>query len=146
MQAKLIDSEASLISALESCDRQHISDRPTSKLECFFASLRQRYICSCWRIVVAEPYRMVHRIRAILHTPNLKFGVAIPLAPKVDSDSFALNHNFALGCSEHIQQQQALYLWLGPIEAMLLGQAFRMGAEWQSRNPNSSACSEVRQS
>ena len=98
------------------------------------------------RIVAGELYRLGLRIRAFQDKPNPKFAVRLPKDARLATDSFLLNRNFALACSEHIQRQQSQYHWLGPLEAEQLAQAFLAGSQWGFRNPSIAACSEVHHS
>lgn len=113
--------------------RSGIAIRPRPKLFHILLVLRLKYRDSILRIAASEIYRSCLRIRAILNRPSQKRHPSIPLAPMVDSDSFELNRNFALACSDHIRQQQFLYPWIGLLDIEMLGLAFRAGAEWHIR-------------
>jgi hypothetical protein len=70
----------------------------------------------------------------------------MPMAPMGDLDSFLTDRNFALACTEYIQQQSVLFPWLGVLDQETLGLAFQAGVEWYARNQNRPACNAVRRS
>src|SRR5947209_6899782 len=123
--------------------RSGTSTRPSPKHSRILSSVRAKWRGSIWRIVASELCMFPLRIRAILDRPNLTSHAPIPLAPKVDSDSFALNHSFALACSDHIRRQQALCRWSGPLDIEMLGIAFQAGAEWRSHTQSNAEGNEV---
>jgi len=144
---RIIKNRADLISALESGVQSGRLARSNPKICKISSVLRETWIRSRVRIVVSELCRMPLRIRASLSISTLSRGVAIPLAPTVDSDSFLLNRNFALSCSVHIQQQLAQNRWCGALEAQMMALAFQAGAKLCNCDSQSKpTCSEAFQS
>jgi hypothetical protein len=141
-----IASTADLVAAIESRAQRGRKGRYRSKILRPLLALRGRWNGSLARIVAGECRRFFPRIAAIQRTPNLKLGVAIPMDPTADSDSYSSDRSFSLACSDYIQQQWAQHPWVGPLDAQMLGLAFGMGAEWCFRNRSNAACNAGRRS
>lgn len=127
------NSETSLIAALELYAHRDRSSRPMPKIWRPLFALRERWNHSLWRIVVGEICRLISRIGAVLRTPNLRVGVALPPDPTANRNLFLQSQGFLRACSDHIQQQQSQAQWCGPLEAQMLGRAFAKGVEWHYR-------------
>jgi len=119
------------------------SVRPNSNYRRMLFSLQGRWRHSTLRIVAGESYKFCLRIRAILRKPTLRYQVAIPLAPMVDSDSFVQNQYFARACSDHILKQSALCPWMSFLDLERLGLAFQAGSQWAFRKQDNSVADEV---
>lgn len=109
-----------------------LGHRPKSKLQFLCDALRFRWGVSLARIILWElgicPWL---RIRAILQTPEVRFGPTIPLtlSGRNLKTLYPVN-NFLLACSEGIRQLHAEFPWAGNLEATMAARAFQRGVEW----------------
>src|SRR5208282_339831 len=126
--------------------RRDMSGHPISIPSARPVALLRKGPESIWRIVGREIYRWPLRILASRRRSTLSRGIAIPLAPGVDSDSFSLNYDFARACSEHIQKQSARHPWMAELDLEMLGIAFQEGSQWALRSQDNRRYSEVHHS
>jgi hypothetical protein len=100
--------------------------------------VRQWWGESKQRLVAGELCRIPLRISAIWHDSYLRYGPALPSDPcRTGRANLAQENIFLSSCSDGIKELSRKHEWMGPLDQQLAGEAFRLGASWAFRTPDS---------